>query len=397
MRIFTWLVIVFSLLTPAVAQEPAPDYKNPKLPIEQRVADLLKRMTLEEKVDQLAGGRRRAMAEMSKPNGAQLLERMRRLFNMDSPANPREDAELRNELQKILVEKTPLGIPGLFQGEALHGYMSNGAPAFRKRWAWPARGIRSWSTRCSPPRPTRWLPRGANQAFTPVLDMARDPRWGRTEETYGEDPYLVSRMGVAAIEGLQGPNFMIDRHHVMATAKHFAVHGQPEGGTNTAPGNYLRTHSRENLPGAISGRRQEAHVGQRDGFLQRNRWRSLAHQSMAAGQSAAAGVGISGLRDLRRRRACRCWWRRITSPRTMPDAARKALAAGVDFDFSDGSVFRTLIDQVQQGKVPESEVDRAVARVLAAKFRLGLFENPYVDPDYAERDHQQPRNIASWR
>ena len=81
--------------------------------------------------------------------------------------------------------------------------------------------------------------RGVGQVFSPVLDIARDPRWGRTEETYGEDPYLASRMGVAAIEGLQGDAFMIGRHHVMATAKHFAVHGQPEGGTNTAPGNYL--------------------------------------------------------------------------------------------------------------------------------------------------------------
>jgi beta-glucosidase len=89
--------------------------------------------------------------------------------------------------------------------------------------------------------------RGAGQVFSPVLDIARDPRWGRTEETYGEDPYLAARMGVAAIEGLQGDSFLIDRHHVLATAKHFAVHGQPEGGTNTAPGNYSERIIRENF------------------------------------------------------------------------------------------------------------------------------------------------------
>jgi beta-glucosidase len=84
-----------------------------------------------------------------------------------------------------------------------------------------------------------------NQAFTPVLDLSRDPRWGRTEETYGEDPYLVAHMGVAAINGLQGTSWMIDRHHVMATAKHFAAHGQPESGTNTAPANFLERDLRE--------------------------------------------------------------------------------------------------------------------------------------------------------
>jgi len=85
------------------------------------------------------------------------------------------------------------------------------------------------------------------QVFTPVLDLARDPRWGRTEETYGEDPYLVSRMAVAAVTGLQGDEFFIGRHHVVATMKHFAAHGQPEGGTNTAPANFSERIIRENF------------------------------------------------------------------------------------------------------------------------------------------------------
>src|SRR4029077_16508701 len=87
--------------------------------------------------------------------------------------------------------------------------------------------------------------RGGHGCLAPVLDIARDPRWGRTEETYGEDPYLVSRLGVAAIEGLQGDSFFINRHHTVATAKHFAAHGQPEGGTNTAPANFSERIIRE--------------------------------------------------------------------------------------------------------------------------------------------------------
>ena len=103
--------------------------------------------------------------------------------------------------------------------------------------------------------------RGAWQVFSPVLDIARDPRWGRTEETYGEDPFLASRMGVAAITGLQGNSFLINRHHVVATAKHFAVHGQPEGGTNTAPGNYCERIIRENFLVPFQAAVEDAQVG----------------------------------------------------------------------------------------------------------------------------------------
>jgi len=384
-------MILLFLVAPAVAQEPTPDYKNPKLPIEQRVADLLKRMTLEEKVDQLAGGRRRAMAELNKPNGPQLLERARRLWSMDSPPNPREAAEIRNELQKILVEKTPLGIPGLFQGEALHGYMSNGATSFPQvlglASTWDPELVHQVFTAAA----DEMASTGTNQAFTPVLDLARDPRWGRTEETYGEDPYLVSRMGVAAIEGLQGPNFMIDRHHVLATAKHFAAHGQPEGGRNTAPGNFSERILRETFLVPFQAAVEEAQVGsimasynEIDGIPNHiNRWlldKVLRQEWGFRGYVTSDGGGLQMLVETHHVAADNA------------DAARKSLAAGVDLDLSDGSVFATLVDQVREGKVPESEVDRAVARVLAAKFRLGLFDNPYVDPDYAQRTTNSPEH-----
>jgi beta-glucosidase len=225
---------------------------------------------------------------------------------------------------------------------------------------------------------------GANQAFTPVLDLARDPRWGRTEETYGEDPYLVSRMGVAAIRGLQGRSRLIDRHHVLATAKHFAVHGQPEGGTNTAPGNYSERVLRESFLLPFQAAVEEAHVGsvmasynEIDGIPAHvNHWllnRILRQEWGFQGYVTSDGGGLQMLVETHRVAADNA------------EAARKALAAGVDFDLSDGSVYATLLDQVRQGKVQESEVDAAVRRILVAKFRLGLFENPYVDPDYAER------------
>jgi beta-glucosidase len=232
---------------------------------------------------------------------------------------------------------------------------------------------------------------GVAQVFTPVLDIARDPRWGRTEETYGEDPYLASRMAVAAVTGLQGDDFHIDNHHVMATAKHFAVHGQPEGGTNTAPGNYSERIIRENFLIPFQAAVQEAHVGslmasynEIDGIPSHiNHWlldRVLRQEWGFRGYVTSDGGGLQMLVQTHHVAA------------NMSEAARQALAAGVDFDLSDGSVYRTLINQVKDGAVPESEVDRAAGRLLAAKFRLGLFEDPYTDPDYTEKITSGPEH-----
>jgi beta-glucosidase len=232
---------------------------------------------------------------------------------------------------------------------------------------------------------------GTNQAFTPVLDLARDPRWGRTEETYGEDPHLVSRMGVAAIQGLQGTSPVIDRRHVLATAKHYAAHGQPESGTNIAPANFSERVLRETFLVPFKAAVQEGKVGsvmasynEIDGIPSHvNHWlldQLLRREWGFDGYVTGDGGGLQTLVDPHHVAA------------DFAEAARKALSAGVDYDLSDGSVYRTLVEQVKQGKVPEAEVDRAAGRVLAAKFRLGLFEDPYVDPDYAARITNGPEH-----
>ena len=310
---------------------------------------------------------------------------------------PRQYAILRNGVQRYLREKTRLGIPAMFYSEALHGLMEYGSTSFPQ-----ALGLAStWDTalvkRVFTAAGDEAGSRGVGQVYSPDLDIARDPRWGRTEETYGEDPYLVSRMGVAAIEGLQGDSFLIGRHHVMATAKHFAVHGQPEGGTNTAPGNYSERVIRENFLVPFQAAVQEARVG-----------------SVMASYNEIDGVPSHMNRWLLDRVLRQEWGFRgyITSDADAlemlvsthhvaynnADAARLGLAAGVDYDVElfNAGVYRTLIDQVKQGLVPASEVDKAVARVLGAKFRLGLFDNPYVDPDYAERitNSEEHRKIA---
>jgi beta-xylosidase len=392
-RLILWIAVFlnFSILA-SVSQEARPAYKDPSLPPQQRAADLLKRMTLEEKVDQLSGGRRRAQA-WTDPEGKQIFEGMRKLFREDAQVSAHDAAEIRNKAQHYLLEKTRLGIPAIFQGEALHGFMAYGSTSFPQvlglASTWDPELVQQAFTAAA----DEMASAGVNQAFTPVLDLSRDPRWGRTEETYGEDPFLVARMGVAAINGLQGPNWMIDRHHVLATMKHFAAHGQPESGTNTAPANFSERELRETFLVPFEAAVKEAHVGsvmasynEIDGIPSHvNPWlldKVLRQEWGFRGYVTSDGNGLQMLVETHHVAA------------DFAEAARKSLAAGVDYDLSDGSVFATLADQVREGKVPEAELDQAVKRVLESKFRLGLFENPFVDPNYAQTitnspEHQQ--------
>ncbi len=378
------------LVACGVAQDAQPAYRNPSLAAEMRAADLVKRMTLEEKVDQLAGGRRKARGEES-PEAKQIFEALGKMYAENAQVSPHDAAAARNAAQHYLLEKTRLGIPMIFMGEALHGFMSYGSTSFPQvlglASTWDPELVQQAFTAAA----DEMASAGVNQAFTPVLDLARDPRWGRTEETYGEDPYLVSRMAVAAVNGLQGTTWAIDRHHVMATMKHFAAHGQPESGTNTAPANFSERDLRETFLVPFRAAVQEAHVGSAmasyneiDGIPSHvNPWlldRVLRQEWGFRGYVTSDGGGLQMLVQTHHVAA------------DFAEAARKALAAGVDFDLSDGAVYQTLVDQVRAGKVSEAELDRAVQRVLEAKFRLGLFDNPFVDPDYAQKTTNSPEH-----
>jgi beta-glucosidase len=386
------LAIIACFLPSCFSQESKPAYRDPSLAAELRAADLVKRMTLDEKVDQRAGGRRRAMSTAS-PEAKEIFEGLGKLYREDSQVSAHDAAEARNKAQHYLVEKTRLGIPAIFPGEALHGFMAYGSTSFPQVLGLASTWDPELVQNAFQAAADEMASAGVNQAFSPVLDLARDPRWGRTEETYGEDPYLVAHMGVAAINGLQGTSGMIDRHHVMATAKHFAAHGQPESGTNTAPANFSERDLRETFLVPFRAAVQDANVGsvmasynEIDGIPNHiNRWlldRVLRQEWGFQGYVTSDGEGLQML---------------VRTHHVAADfaqAAREALAAGVDFDLSDGSVYATLLDQVRDGEVAEAELDRAVQRMLEAKFRLGLFENPYVDPDYAQKttnnsEHQQ--------
>jgi len=227
-----------------------PDYKDASLSPKKRVKDLLARMTLEEKAAQMmcvwqqkaqtlvdADGNfdlAKAKAAFKEGHG---IGQVGRPSDAGKGRNARGTAEVTNAIQKFFIENSRLGIPVIFHEECLHGHAAIDSTSFPQPIALGATFdpglIESLFTMTAEEARLR----GAHQALTPVVDVARDPRWGRVEETYGEDPFLVSRMGIAAVRGFQGDASFTDKKRVIATLKHFAAHGAPESGMNCAPAN----------------------------------------------------------------------------------------------------------------------------------------------------------------
>ena len=384
-------------VSPHADAQGVPPYRNSQLPVEQRVADLLSRMTLEEKIAQLVGTWQTQLPQDSPSrfvdaSGNFLPDRAATalkngLGEMTRPSNhrgPREEAEFTNAVQKWLRENTRLGIPVIFHEECLHGEAAPGGTSYPQ-----AIGLAStWDPQLVhgvfAATAAEVRARGAQQCLTPVLDLARDPRWGRTEETYGEDPYLVSRIGVAAIEGFEGAGPFIDKKHVIATAKHFAVHGQPEGGTNAAPANYSERVIREYFLMPFREAVEEAGVGsvmasynEIDGIPSHSNKHLLddilRQEWSFRGMLVSDYFGITQLRTLHH----------VVDSDSA--AAKMALEAGVDVELPSADAFTHLEEMVKSGDVSETYIDRAVARVLRMKFLISLFDDPFVDPNYAAK------------
>jgi beta-glucosidase len=375
-----------------------PDYRNPKLPAERRAADLLSRMTLEEKVAQTVALRRLKTlitdekGDFSPGKAREVLKNgMGQITRASEGKGPREAAVFANAIQKFLVEQTRLGIPAMVHEEALHGLAAQNGTSFPQAIAlastWDVNLVENvFSATAAEVRA-----RGAQQALTPVLDVARDPRWGRTEETYGEDPYLVARIGVACVRGFQGKGPALDKQHIYATTKHYAAHGQPEGGTNVAPANYSERVLREFLLPSFEAAIREAGAmsvmasyNEIDGIPSHaNRWllqRVLREEWGFQGFVVSDYHAINQLETLHH----------VVGSKA--EAAKKALEAGVDLELPDMDCYSTLMQQIKDGRISETTLDKAVARLLRAKFLAGLFEDPYADPDYAEKIANSPQH-----
>ena len=413
------LIILLLLISTRInnkvqAQTERMPYKNANLSIDERVKDLLGRMTLEEKTAQmmcvwmekpndnskvpkaqqpLGGEFSPALAKEKMPNGIGQFARQREY------RNAKRSAEYANAVQKWLIENTRLQIPAVFHDEILHGLMGEGATVFPTPLALSA----SWDTdlisRVFTVAARQTRIRGTHHVLGPNMDLAREARWGRTEETYGEDPYLASRMIVALVKAVQGnatyANPKIDDMHVIATGKHFAGHGQPENGTNIGPVNISERQLRETHFAPFEAAVKEANLfsimpayHEIDGVpVHANKWMLDTLLRKEWGFQGTIVSDYYAMTELMKRHHVAA---------DLADAAKQSLEAGVDVELPDMDVNKTLVEQVKAGKIPESLINQAVSRILYQKFQLGLFENPYVDPEKAAQmtDTPEDRKLA---
>ncbi len=390
------IVGLLFLTVVCMAADEKPVYKDEKAPVDARVKDLLGRMALEEKVAQLVSsmnvpgmvgvlGPQGINAEAAKKtlgNGLGTMAFMGDFFG--TAGTPRQAAIDRNHVQKWVLENTRLGIPILFHGEALHGAVNKGTTLFPaaiglgSTWD-PDLLVKLFTAAAAESRAI-----GNALVLAPVLDLGRDPRYGRIEEMYSEDPYLAGRLGVAAVTGLQGPNGSFGLDQVIATAKHF-VHGQPESGTNVGPSDYSERTMRDVFLVPFEQAVKVAKIGavmpsynENNGGIpsSANPWlleKVLRDEWGFQGLTVSDYFAVQQLQTLHH---------------LVPDkqaAGVLALSSGMDMELPAPFGFSELASAVKAGKTRESDIDAAVARVLRAKFQIGLFDHPYSDPDKAER------------
>jgi beta-glucosidase len=358
-------------------------YRDATLSIDERVSDLLRRMTIEEKVAQLGsvwsfeivgiGTLNRERAGQLIGRGIGQITRLAGATNLCAT----EVAALANEIQRYLIEETRLGIPAIVHEESLHGLVARDAPCFQQSIgaaaAWDAELVQAMSSTVR----RRMVATGARHSLAPVLDVTRDPRWGRIEETYGEDPYLAAELGCAHVRGLQGASLS---DGVIATGKHMVGHGLAEGGLNQAPVHLGPREMRDEqlfpfeaavrgaglasiMPAYCDVDAVPCHASHEllTGIL-RDEW----------GFDGIVASDYTGIQMLSSQH-------KLTTD--LATAAVLGLRAGVDAELPSSVVYgEPLLQALAAGRVDEALLNCTVARVLRMKVRLGLFERPFVDP-----------------
>ncbi|MGN8070383.1 glycoside hydrolase family 3 N-terminal domain-containing protein [Mucilaginibacter sp. 22184] len=347
-------------------------YKNPKAPVAQRVTDLLKRMTLEEKVGQMC------MSSLSEAKNSKIAFGV-----LESPFTNVRDVALKSAAaKKYSREQTRLGIPPIQIGECLHGQLAAGATTFPQAIAqgstWNPALIEQMGQAISREASTS----GVDEALSPLFDLIRDARYGRVEECFAEDPYLVGQLGSAFVRGMQGDpkdtrnSFAFDK--IMCTGKHFAAYSKPIAGINLAPAEIGERELRSMFLAPFRDVVQDANIAaimpsynEIDGIpahsnefllkqVLRKEWGFKGYVFSDYG-------GLSQLYD----------FHKIAKDAT--EAALLGMKAGVDLEAARPDVYPHLIELVKAGKIKESQIDTAVARILTLKFKAGLFEKPLAD------------------
>ncbi|MCS0589658.1 glycoside hydrolase family 3 N-terminal domain-containing protein [Massilia norwichensis] len=393
-----------------------PLYKQAGAPVDARVEDLLGRMTLDEKIAQmqcvwqLKAGIQNADTSFSPEKAASTYPHGMGMFARPSDRQlgaasaagdagetahrgPRETAEYVNAVQKWAMERTRLGIPVLMHEEALHGYVAREATSFPQAIGLASSFDPALATRVFSVAAREMRARGANLALAPVVDVAREPRWGRIEETYGEDPHLCGAMGKAAVIGFSGDTLPLAQDKVYATLKHMTGHGQPESGTNIGPANVGERALREDFFPPFEKLIRETKIAavmpsynEIDGLPSHaNRWlltdvlrREWGFQGVTVSDYMAVDELIT----------------RHHLAATPKEAALRAIKAGVDIETPDPKGYVTLAALVREGKISVKEIDVSVRRILKLKFLAGLFENPYADAAQADARTATPDAIA---
>ena len=406
--IILW-ICVWVTCTPIFAQQVSVlTYQNPNLSIDIRLADLLSRMTLEEKVGQLLCPLGWEMYEIHGsevyPSGKfkQLIkERNAGMLwatyradpwtkkTLANGLNPEMAAKAGNALQKYVMENTRLGIPMFLAEEAPHGHMAIGATVFPTGIGMAATWSPELVKEVGQVIAKEIRSQGGHISYGPVLDLTRDPRWSRVEETFGEDPVLSGILGASMVDGLGGGN-LSQKYATIATLKHFLAYAVPEGGQN---GNYasvgIRDLHQNFLPpfrkaidaGALSVMTSYNSI---DGIpctsnhnlltqLLRNEWKFR-------GFVVSDLYSIEGIHESH-----------FVAP-TKENAAIQSVTAGVDVDLG-GDAYTNLCHAVQSGQMDKAVIDTAVCRVLRMKFEMGLFEHPYVDPKIAAKTVRRKEHI----
>ncbi|HRQ40350.1 MAG TPA: glycoside hydrolase family 3 N-terminal domain-containing protein [Chloroflexota bacterium] len=357
-------------------------YRDASQPTAVRARDLLARMTLEEKVAQLGSAwvyqlLKDGQFDVPKADGllAEGIGQITRVAGASS-LNPADGAKAANAIQRYLLEKTRLGIPALVHEECCSGYMARDATCFPQiigvAGTWAPELVEAMADVVR----QQMRAAGAHQGLSPVLDVTRDPRWGRVEETFGEDPYLISQMGVHFVRGLQGANW---QEGIIATAKHFVGYGQTEGGMNWTPAHIPARELRE-----VFLRPFEAAVKEANLQSVMNAYHELDGVPCAASKELLTDIlreewGFDGMvvsdyfavEQLQRAHG-------VSDNKV--DSARLALSAGIDVELPSTDCYgEPLLTAVCEGVIDQALIDQSVARVLEMKLKLGLFENPYVD------------------
>lgn len=354
-------------------------YKDPSQSIDKRVDDLLAHMTLEEKCAQLGSYWVFELLEdftFSETKAKNLLKHgVGQITRVGGATTlyPNEAAEMSNTIQKYLIENTRLGIPAMVHEECCSGLMIRGATLFPQ-----AIGIASsWNPDLTEKMTTvirdQMRAIGAHQGLAPVLDINRDPRWGRTEETLGEDPYLVANLGCAYVRGLQGDGKAI------ATGKHFVGYGNSEGGMNWSPCHIPERELREVFLYPFEAAVKEAGLGsimnsysEIDGLpccASKKLFKDILRTSWEFD-----GIVVSDYF------AINMLYEYHKTARTKQEAANQALLAGIDVELPSTDCYgEPLKKALENGVLNMEALDAVVKWVLAMKFRLGIFEHPYVE------------------